>query len=455
MRVKFWGTRGSIPTPGPSTLKYGGNTPCIEVRTDDGTLIILDCGSGARELGETLMKEGRPIVAHLLLSHTHWDHTQGLTAFAPAFVAGNSFTIYGAPGVNQTLKEVLASQMAYTYFPITLERMGSELTFREIGEGAFNIGDIWIATRFLNHTVLTVSYRIKAGDATIVYATDHEPYYPVLHRNHPPGAPKEGYGIRSTAEVVHAGDRQHIHFLYGADLLIHDAQFTEAEYKIMRNWGHSPAEYATDVAIAAQVKRLALYHHDPVHNDRFLETLEQHCQGRAAAQGSSLIVFAAMEGQEIDLPEQAGGQVVTRTPQMSQVHLRHKPRILIADNDESVVKVIHNCLQADDYEIMIAFDGEEALNIARQHHPDLVLLDIRMPKKNGYEVARALQSDPATQDIVIALVTVQTEEDDMVRGFEVGVADYITKPIHPAMLRTRVRSLLLRARAPEEGANSN
>jgi CheY-like chemotaxis protein len=445
MRLKFWGTRGSVPTPGRLTLEFGGNTSCTEIRTDDGTLIILDCGTGIRELGNSLMEMAQgPTVGHILLSHTHWDHTQGLPFFAPAFVKGNHFFIYGAPGVDQNLEVLLSNAMAYTYFPIALDKLAEGITFQEIGESSFNIGDIKIATRFLNHTVRTLGYRLKIGDVTIVYATDHEPFAP--------------------GKIVHAGDSQHIQFLREADLVIHDAQYTEAEYATKRNWGHSPAEYATDVAVAAGVKRLALYHHDPLHSDRFLlESVEQRCQQRAAAQGSPLIVFGAREGQETYFPERGEGQIVTSTPDYavsdtdskslpppSYTDKLRKPVILVVDDSKPMVEIIREYLKDDNYEIITAFDGDEAIKAAHQHHPDLILLDISMPKMNGYQVTEELKADAQTRDIPIVLLTALSSTANVVRGFELGVADYITKPTSMAILRTRVRDWLRRANRSEE-----
>jgi CheY-like chemotaxis protein/phosphoribosyl 1,2-cyclic phosphodiesterase len=462
MRVKFWGARGSIPTPGPTTLRYGGNTPCVEIRTDDGTLIILDCGTGLRELGLALKKEEKLlkreknfIEGHILLSHTHWDHIQGLPAFSPALSKNYRFTIYGAPGGNQALRDVLGGQMAYTYFPITMSELAADLKFQEISEGAFNIGGVQVATRFVNHTVLTLAYRIKIGEATVVYATDHEPYSVFLREGEPP---KPGiYGVGGTNGVTHAGDRQHIHFLFGADLLIHDAQYTAEEYRTKRNWGHSPADYAVDVAAAAKVKQLALFHHDPLHDDAAIEAMERHCRERAESQGAFLSVFAAVEKQEIYLPERekrlrkpyetaplGAIQPVAPAQPMAQKHVRDERVILIVDDSEEIVDILRKSLEQDDYKILVGYDGEEGLSKARQHHPDLMLLDIMMPKMDGYEVARALKADPNTRDITIVLVTAHAHQTNVKRGFDIGVTDYIIKPIAPNMLRTRVRGWLLR-----------
>jgi CheY-like chemotaxis protein/ribonuclease BN (tRNA processing enzyme) len=443
MRLKFWGTRGSVPTPDRSMMEFGGNTPCTEIRTADGTLVILDCGTGIRELGNALKKEmegNNSIVGHILLSHTHWDHIQGLPFFGPISDKGNRFTIYGsAPGADQNLEDVLSGVMAYTYFPITLDKVAEDIAFREVGEETFNIGDIKIETRFLNHTVRTLGYRLKIGDVTVVYATDHEPYAPVLQLTQPSASPPGSLsGPRSTEDVIHEGDRQHIHFLREADLVIHDAQYINVEYAKKRNWGHSTAEYAIDVAVMAGAKRLALYHHDPRHSDRFLESLEWHCRKRAAAQGSPLDVFVAREGQEIYFPEK-----VQSKPQ-------RQPLVLVVDDSKPMVEIIRDSLKDDNYKIITAFDGEEAVKAAHQHQPDLILLDINMPKMDGYAVTEVLKADAKTRDISIVMLTAVADAVNLARCFELGVTDYITKPVPAAMLRTRVRDWLQRANTPEK-----
>ena len=180
MRVKFWGTRGSIPVPHPSVMRYGGNTSCVQVRTDHGTLVVLDCGTGARLLGRALMQEaqGAPIEGHILLGHTHADHIHGLPFFGPVFNPANSFHIYGPMGGERGVEETLAGQMQYVYFPVALDQLGAKLTAHDLAEGDFHIGEVAVEARYLNHPVLTLGYRLTVGSATLVYATDHEPYSP-------------------------------------------------------------------------------------------------------------------------------------------------------------------------------------------------------------------------------------------------------------------------------------
>ncbi|GAB4541417.1 MAG: hypothetical protein Kow0063_32260 [Anaerolineae bacterium] len=436
MYIKFWGTRGSIPTPGPGTVRYGGNTSCIELRTDDNTLFILDCGTGLRRLGQKLLQEPQPVIGNILLSHTHWDHTQGFAFFDPVFQKGNQFTIFAVSGVDSSLAEVLSGQMDYLYFPLTLDELESTILFKEVGEETFNVGDVQVRTQFTNHTILTLGFRIKAGGRTVVYVADHEPFSTNLYR--------AGVENPSLEDILHAGDRRHVEFLADADLVIHDAQYTNAEYLDKRNWGHSTMEYVLDVAMAANVRQVVLSHHDPDHDDDFLDALEVHCQDYARTMGSDMSILLAAEGLEIFLPEAAEQATENMTAQISAT--RFKPaRILIADDDPSLVRYIEAVLRKDKYELLSALNGEEAIQIALNEHPDLILLDVMMPKLSGYEVARRLREKPEFQETPIIMFTARAEEEDIVRSFESGVNDYIGKPAAPSLLRSRVRRWLMRS----------
>jgi len=421
-------------------MRYGGNTSCIELRTDDGALFILDCGTGLRRLGQELLKEPQPLVGNILLSHTHWDHTQGFAFFDPVFKKGNQFTIFAVSGVDRSLSEVLAGQMDYLYFPLTLDELESTIIFREIGEETFNVGDVQVRTQFLNHTILTLGFRIKSGGRTVVYVADHEPFSTNLY--------KASVKTPSLADIVHAGDRRHVEFLADADLVIHDAQYTNAEYASKRNWGHSTVEHVLDVAMAANVKQVILSHHDPEHDDDFLQALEARCQGQVRASGSDLNVAFAAEGLEIHLAEAADQVPEDMSAQTPTT--RYKPaRILIVDDDPSLVRYVEAALRKDKYEIFSALNGEQAIQLALDEQPDLILLDVMMPKLSGYEVARLLREKPEFQDTPIIMFTARAEEDDIVRSFESGVNDYIGKPAKPSLLRSRVRHWLMRS---EQGA---
>lgn len=297
MKVRFWGTRGSIPSPGPRTVRYGGNCSCVEVRTPSGELFIIDAGTGIRELGLALMAE-QPVLAHVLLSHTHWDHISGFPFFPPAFAPGNTLTIYAARNIDKRLEDVMAGQMEYTYFPVTLSDLPSEINYRELLEETFDIGKARITTHYLNHTSICMGYRIEEDGKSVAYVSDHEPYGLALFGTDPP-ADRIGRGLRDG--VVHVGDRRLIEWVRGVDLIIQDTQYTPDEYPRKIGWGHGSADYVTDVAIMAGARRLALYHHDPLHDDDTVDQIVDYCRARVAEAGASLEVFAAAEGQELAL----------------------------------------------------------------------------------------------------------------------------------------------------------
>jgi phosphoribosyl 1,2-cyclic phosphodiesterase len=269
----------------------------VEVRTRDDELFIIDAGTGIRELGLALMNE-QPVVAHILLSHTHWDHISGFPFFPPAFVPTNTLTIYAARNIDKRLEDVMAGQMEYTYFPVTLGDLPAELNYRELLEETFAIGSAHITTHYLNHTSICMGYRIESHGRSVAYVSDHEPYGLALFGADPP-AERIGRGLQDG--VVHVGDRRLIEWIRGADLVIQDTQYTPEEYPKKIGWGHGSADYVTDVAILAGVRRLALYHHDPLHDDDSIDQIVEYCRARVAEAGAEVEVFAAAEGQELVL----------------------------------------------------------------------------------------------------------------------------------------------------------
>jgi CheY-like chemotaxis protein/phosphoribosyl 1,2-cyclic phosphodiesterase len=443
MRVQFWGTRGSVATPGPTTLRYGGNTSCVELRTDAGTLIIFDCGTGARVLGQSLLAQGAPVKGSILLGHSHWDHIQGFPFFAPIFLPASSFTIYAPSGGDKRLSEVLAGQMEYTYFPVSLDQLQSRISFQDLGEDTFSIGEATVQTQYLNHTALTLGYRVSVGGATVIYATDHEPHARHLWRQD---------GEAGRREVVHHGDQRHIDFLANADLVIHDSQYTELEYSQKIGWGHSSVEYAVDVCAEAGVKRLALFHHDPSRDDGWLDRLVADCQRRAEQTGADLAVFGACEGRGLYLREQPHQETKALLP--SGPNLPERARVLIAEDDVSTRGLLADLLSDDDYELFIAADGHQALALVESIQPDLVLLDLAMPRLDGKAVCRALKAGARTAAIPVIMLTASAAERDIAEGFEEGATDYITKPFAPAMVRTRIRSWLLRSDAQQAASGT-
>lgn len=293
-QIKFWGVRGSIPTPGPHTIRYGGNTPCIEVRCGD-TLFILDAGSGLRELGNSLMAKGKPLVIHLLISHTHWDHVQGFPFFAPLYVKGHSLHIYGCHGANQALESVLAGQMELPYFPIQLGEASANVHFHELDEGEFNIEDVHLLTLFTNHPGICLAYRLEWADKALTYLCDNEPH----HQLASPHSAEHGPDLIGASPD--SLDPRLARFAHDSDLLIVDCPYDADEYKQRRGWGHGCVDDVVQIALRAQVKRLALFHHDPSHTDDNIDAMVAHARALNAAAGGHVVCTGAQEGMEIEL----------------------------------------------------------------------------------------------------------------------------------------------------------
>jgi CheY-like chemotaxis protein len=412
---------------------------------------VLDCGTGAHGLGQAIVAAGLgPVRGHLLITHTHWDHIQGFPFFAPLFTRGNEWDIYAPGGLGKRLEDTLAGQMEYTYFPVTLEQLDAVVRYHDLVEGAFDLGRVRVATRYLNHPALTLGYRLEVGGASLVYALDHEP-----HARHP----SEGTPLteRSPSGLpVHQEDRRHIEFLAGADLVIHDAQYTLEEYPRRIGWGHSPVEYAVDVALAARARRLALFHHAPLRDDDALDRVVASCRQRVAGVGGELDVFGAAEGQVIELAERAD-----LAPQAAPVRAdspmpgaAEGPKtVLIVDDAPDVLSLLLQALKSEGFRLLSASDGEAALRVARAERPDLILLDWLLPGRDGLEVCRALRgdTDPKLRDIPVVLITGRTEAEHIEAGFAAGATDYLTKPFRVAHVRARVRGWLLRASAADGG----
>jgi diguanylate cyclase (GGDEF)-like protein len=430
MKIRFWGTRGSIAAPGPHTAKFGGNTSCVEVRSDDGTIIVLDCGTGARELGQHLVDTtSTPIGVNLLIGHTHWDHIQGFPFFQPAFAAETELNIYAPRGFQHNLEDSLAGQMQYSYFPVRLRELRSRIHFTELEEGFFRVGDILVETQHLNHTAPTIAYRITCDGASMAYVTDHEPYWKPNGR-----------------EFRHPGDQRHVAFLKGVDFVIHDAQYTEAEYADKFGWGHSSIEYATDVAIAAGVQRLALFHHDPERPDGELERLENGAQQRAAAAGSRLDVFAAAEGMTIEV---RGHDAAPHMLELSALH--HHPIagsqvLLVSPNDADIAAITHE-LEEDNLVLTRVTGAQSALVRSMQTSPDLVIINDELSDGTGVELIHPLRSRLGRDKLPVVLLTSGVDTQHRLEGVQAAVTDYLAKPFSPPMLRSRVRAWLARGSA--------
>jgi CheY-like chemotaxis protein/phosphoribosyl 1,2-cyclic phosphodiesterase len=440
MRIRFWGTRGSIAKPGPGTVRYGGNTSCVEVRADD-TLIVLDCGTGAHELGQQIVAAAHdPVRGHLLISHTHWDHIQGFPFFQPLFNAGNEWDVYAPRQLGRTLEEILGGQMQYTYFPVPLGELAATIRYHELTEGTFQLGGVRVVTRYLNHPAPAFGYRLEAGGVVVVYATDHEP-----HSRHHAG------GQSAEEAPVHVEDKRHIEFLARADLVIHDAQYTLEEYPDHLSWGHCPAEWAVDFAVAARAKRLALFHHDPTRDDSAIDTLLARCRRRAASHPDAPEIFAAAEGQYLAVVRPGAEAGTTTTGAIAAtgepVARMREATVLVADDDPDVMAVLLETLEPEGFRVLSAGDGDAALALARAERPDVVVLDWMMPGQDGLAVCRALRADadPRIADVPVVLITGRTDATDTATGFAAGVTDYLTKPFKPSHLLARLQAWLVRA----------
>lgn len=285
MNVRFWGVRGSIPAPGPRTARYGGNTPCVELRAA-GRLLVVDAGTGIRELGASLLKDaaGKPIEGHLFIGHTHWDHIQGFPFFTPLYLPTSRFSVYGVHGTTKTFAEVMAGQMHSTYFPVALKEMASKPEFIQLREPV-NVGDVRVSYHYLNHPGITVGYRFEHDGKAVSYISDHEPYGK----------------LNAAGDFSDKEDAAVARFVAGSDLLICEAQYTQDEYKLKRGWGHSTFDDVLDLALKAGVKRLALFHHDPGHDDAAMDGLMAECVKLVSSRRAPLEVFAAREGLSVAL----------------------------------------------------------------------------------------------------------------------------------------------------------
>lgn len=296
--LKLWGVRGSIPVPGSDTLRYGGNTSCLEVRAD-GEIIILDAGSGIRELGNSLEKEFRsaPIQTTVLSTHAHWDHIQGLPFFLPAYSEKNTLRLLGYKGVGGGFGAILSRQMAVPFFPVRLRDLPCDLSIEELTAMEFRVGKVRVCSRFVNHPGNCVGYRLFTSAGSIAFVPDHEPYeYRKLHaeacaRATPEQARK--FAVSERAKLVE--------FLQGVDLLYLDAQYTDDEYQQHIGWGHGSLTTSIDLGVDAKVRKLLLFHHDPNHDDDMIDSMVAKARELVRDRESKMEVAAAREGEEFSL----------------------------------------------------------------------------------------------------------------------------------------------------------
>jgi phosphoribosyl 1,2-cyclic phosphodiesterase len=295
-RLKFWGTRGSISVPGPGTLRYGGNTTCVEVRAD-GEIIVLDAGSGIRSLGVALEKEfqSQPIKLSLLITHAHWDHIQGLPFFGPAYEKKNEICVRGYDGVDSSFSEIMAEPMKAPFFPIAMRELSATIDIRKLTEMEFSFGKVQVHARFVNHPGVCAGYRLLTSAGSIAFLPDHEPYQ-FLHAAKANDMSPEQAEKTATEQRIGL-----VEFLHRSDVLILDAQYTDTEYESHVGWGHGSISSAVSLALDADVSRLVLFHHAPGHDDTVLDAMVDDARRLIRESGKQLEVDGAREGEEIVL----------------------------------------------------------------------------------------------------------------------------------------------------------
>jgi len=301
-RIKFWGVRGSIPVPGPSTIGYGGNTTCVEVRTN-GDIIILDAGSGIRELGIALEQEfgSAPINLTMLLTHTHWDHIQGLPFFLPAYKAKNSIRVLGYEGARAGLATILAAQMEVPFFPVSWSDLPGTIKIRELKQMEFSIGKVRVRSKFLNHPGVCAGYRLFTKEGSIAFLPDNEPFEPLKLKL----AARDGIHPQKARAQAAVQRSKLVEFLKDTDVLILDAQYTDEKYQEHIGWGHGALSRVVSLALEARAKKLFLFHHDPAHDDHKIDEMLERARLLVVESGRKLEVEAAREGAEIWLSRAA------------------------------------------------------------------------------------------------------------------------------------------------------
>ncbi len=286
LTVRFWGTRGSIPSPGAQTVRYGGNTPCVEVRTTDGLLVVLDAGTGIRELGRSLVERasGAPIRGDIFLTHAHWDHIQGLPFFAPVFQEGNHFTIWGSKAMETSIGRVVRDQMSPVVFPVTFDQLAATIDVKELSDRVALHRAVDVRAFPVQHPGGALGYRftpLNNGNEparALVYISDNEL------------SPAAIYESSATWW------RDLVAFCHKASVLVHDSMFTVEEYRQHVGWGHSTYEDAVELALEAEVERLVLFHHKPERTDDEVDRRTDECRALVARRGGRLEILAAAEG---------------------------------------------------------------------------------------------------------------------------------------------------------------
>jgi phosphoribosyl 1,2-cyclic phosphodiesterase len=295
MKIKFWGVRGSIAAPGPNTARYGGNTTCIEVRTDENDLIILDGGTGIFPLAQSLVKE-MPVTAHIFNTHSHWDHIQGLPFFIPIFVPGNLVRLHGAfnPVAGQGPEQILTTQMQYSYFPVREAEIRSRIEYITVmPHEEVRAGNATIMPVLLNHPVVNLGYRIDCDGKSVFFTGDHEPYSNIYE--------PEDQGYAEYQALIEEQQRAIVNAIHGVDVLIADSSYTIEEYPSKKGWGHGTFDSCIQLALAAEAQVLYCTHHEPTRSDDELERVFAEAVARYPEAKGKLNIRLAREGDEINV----------------------------------------------------------------------------------------------------------------------------------------------------------
>jgi phosphoribosyl 1,2-cyclic phosphodiesterase len=297
-RLKLWGVRGSLPVPGPTTVRYGGNTSCVEVRAD-GEIIVLDAGTGIRALGLALEKEfaAQTITLTLLITHTHWDHIQGLPFFSPAYNGKNIIRVLGYEGARAGLGTILAGQMETPFFPVSLRELPSHLAIEELKDMEFQIGKVKVRSQFANHPGICAGYRLFTSAGSIAYMPDNEPYEPLKLQV----AENDGINSEEARRFASTERAKMVEFLQDCEVAILDAQYSDEEYQQHLGWGHSSLSSVVSLALDANVEKLLLFHHDPSHGDEIIDRTIEEARALVSKSGKALIIEGAREGVEMQL----------------------------------------------------------------------------------------------------------------------------------------------------------